>query len=139
MVRLARPPRPLSVLVVDDSQDAAEVALRLGHLMTPGEVWATVRRLRRRGLDLTRRPGGLGRGNPFTLTPHPAGGHQWLDGLGRTCTQIGPEAPLVPGRRPKERVRRCAMCERPASGGWVVAVGPERWRFVCNRHVTAVG
>ena len=121
------------------SADAAEVALRLGHLMTPGEVWTTVRRLRRRGVDLTPRPGGLGRGNVLTLTPHPGGGHQWLDGFGRTCVRVGPEAPVAAGRRPKERVRRCAMCERPASGGWAVTIVPGRRRFVCNRHVTAVG
>lgn len=121
------------------SADAAEVALRLDRLVTPGEAWATVRRLRRRGMDLTRRPGGLGRGNPLTLTPHPRGGHGWLDGFGRTAVRVGPEAPVVANERPKERVRRCAICRQPASGGWAITVGPGRRRFVCNRHVTAVG
>jgi hypothetical protein len=38
-----------------------------------------------------------------------------------------------------ERVRRCLMCDRMASRGWAIEVGPKRQRFVCNRHVTAVG
>jgi hypothetical protein len=120
------------------SSNASEVALRLGRVMTPGEVWATVRQLRRRGLDLTRRPGGVGGGNPLILTPHPHGEHRWLDGLGRTAFQVGPEAPAVAGRRPRERVRRCVLCDRLSSGGWRFVIGPGRRRFVCNRHVTAV-
>jgi hypothetical protein len=120
------------------SATPAEVARRLGRVMTPGEVVATIRRLRLGGLDLAPRPGGLGGGNPFTLTPHPGGKDLWLDGLGRTAGRVGPEAPAKPGRHPKERVRRCAICDRLASGGWAIVIGVRR-RFVCNRHVTAVG
>ena len=121
------------------SSNASEVALRLGRVMTPGEVWATVRQLRRRGLDLTCRPGGLGGGNPLILTPHP---RRQAPLARRPRPHRPPGRPGSPGGgRPAARGTgaRCVLCDRLSSGGWGFVIGPNRRRFVCNRHVTAVG